>query len=127
MLSNLHLAKRAPGTAAQTASATIHQLPHLTVTTVSTTATSIMTQKMLMLAYWLDKPFNTVKPLEANRRENSIMPTRDSNSNNNMRAKRRLNCAETLKCTEAASSVTPAPMHMAHINFRRRLISQATS
>jgi len=126
MLSNSPQVKRAQETVAQTASATIHQLPHLTMR-VNTTVGSIMTQKMLMLAFWLDKPFNTVKPLEAKRRSNSTMLRRDTNSDNNMRAKRRLSCAEILKCTEAASSVTPAPMHMDNTNFRRRLISQATS
>jgi len=55
------------------------------------------------------------------------MLRRDTSSDNNMRAKRRLSCAETLRCMEAASSVTPAHMHMVTTNFRRRLISQATS
>jgi len=55
------------------------------------------------------------------------MLKRDTNSDNNMRARRRLSCAETSRCTEAASLETPAHMLMVPINFRRRLISQATS
>jgi hypothetical protein len=55
------------------------------------------------------------------------MPKKDNNSNNNTKARRRLNYAETLRCTVAASSVTPAHTHMVLTSFRRRHISQATS
>jgi len=126
MLSHSSQPKTAQETAAKTASPTTHQLPHQTWT-ASTTVDSTMTQKTLTLTFLSDKHSNTVKPLEAKRRSNSTMLRRDSNSDNNMRARRRLSCAEISRCMAAASSVTPAHMHMDLTNFRRRPISQATS
>jgi hypothetical protein len=73
----------------------------------------------------LDKLFNIVKQLEVERRSNSQMLKRDTNSNNSMRARRRLSFAETLRCTVTASTVTPAHTLMALISFKRRHIFQA--
>lgn len=112
--------------ATQTASATTHQLLHQHVIVIMTAA-STMTQKMLMPTFWSDKPSTSVRPPEEWKRDNSTMLRRETNSDNNMRARRRLSCAETSRCTEAASLVTPAHMPMVPTNFRRRLISQATS
>lgn len=122
MLSHLPHVKRITEIAAKIASATARQQLQQT-----RTVNSIMTQKMLMPIFWLDKLTNTVKPQEVNRRNISTMQRKDLTSDNNMRANRRLNYAETSKCTETVSMVTPAHMHMANISFRRRPTFQATS
>jgi len=127
MLSHLPQPKSAAETTAKTASLTTHQQLHQTWTARSTTMDSTMTQKMLTPIFLLDKHSNTVKPPEAKRRDNSTMLKREPYSDNNMRARRRLSYAETSRCMEAASSVTPAHTHMDPTNFRRRPISQATS
>lgn len=88
---------------------------------------SITILKMLMQTTWLAKQISIVKQQEAERRSNSAMPTRDSNSSSNMKPRRRLSFAETSRCTTAASMETLAHMHMVPINFKRRHIFQAIS
>lgn len=55
------------------------------------------------------------------------MPRRESNSDNNTRARRRPSCAETSRCTVPADTATPAHMPTEPTNSRRRPIFQATS
>jgi hypothetical protein len=124
MLSALHKQNNTQDATVPTVSAAAHQLAHLIMTT---TTASIMTQKTPMLTFWLDKLFSTVKPPEVERRSNSTMLKKETNSDKTTKARRRLSYAETLRCTEAASLATPAHTLMVPINFRRRLISQATS
>jgi len=66
------------------------------------------------------------KQLEEERERLLETLKRDSNSNNNMKAKRKLNCAEISKCMDNANSVTLAHMHMVLISSKRKHISQAT-
>jgi len=113
--------------ATASATATTTHRPLLQTMTPITTVVSIMTLRMLILAFWWDKPFNIVKLLEEERKSNSQILKKDSNSDSNMRARRRLNFAETSKCTVNASMVTLALMPMEPNNSRRRHISQATS
>jgi len=125
-----HPRATAPDAEVQMASAatiaTTHQ-PAPPLMTMIMTIASIMTLKTPMQAFWLAKPFSTVKLPEVERRSNSTMLRKDFNSDNNTRAKRRLSCAETSRCTEAASLVTPAHTLTVPTNSRRKHISQATS
>lgn len=102
---------------------TVDQLPLPTMTTIMTTA-STMILRMLIQAWWLDKLFNIVKPQEVDRKNNSQTLMRDITSSNSMRWRRRLNCAETLRCTVAANMVTHAHMPTDPINSKRKHIFQ---
>jgi len=76
---------------------------------------------------WVPVTTFSAKQLEELERRYSRMPKRDSNSSNNMKQRRKLNCAETSKCMVHANSVILAHMLTESINFKRKHISQATS
>jgi len=102
--------------------------PHPTwITNAITNATSIMILRIQKPITSLDKLWCSVKQQEEVRKRHSTMLKRESNLDNNTRARRRLNYAETLWCTVNANMVTPAHTLMDTINSKRRHISQAIS
>lgn len=68
-----------------------------------------------------------MKQQDLETKSNLTMLTRDSNSSNSMKVRRRQSFAETLKCMETANMEIHVHMHMVLINFKKRHIFQAIS
>ena len=106
-----------------------HQPPHQVekLNTILTTIATLSTADQNMIAHQLTTQImDTVRQLEEPGKRISTMLKRDSNSKCNMKAKRKLNCAETLKCTVNANSETPAHTPTEPISSKRKPIFQAT-
>lgn len=114
------------------ANTTIAKCPEITAQTVAVVPThhvvilpvtmnmTTTIMKMLKLTNLLDKLLSTVRPQEVPERSTLVMLKRDSSLSNSMRAKRRLNYAETLRCMATASMETPAHTPMGISNSKRR-------
>lgn len=103
----------------------IHTIP-TAIHTVPTAILSAMDQSMIVAQPKVPIRY-TVRQLEEPGKRISTMLKKDSNSNNNMKAKRKLNCAETLKCTVNANLVTLAHTLTEPTSSKRKPIFQATS
>lgn len=86
---------------------------------VSNSKFKILTKSIMKL--------NSVKQHVEERKNNSTLPLKECNSDNNTNQKRKPNFAETSKCMENANSVTTAHMLTENTSSKRKPTFQATS